>query len=128
MHTEMAVLAWAVALTIVQLLVAIVGATTQFSMTTLVGNREQPVVGSGWVGRAQRAHRNMLETLLPFAAVVLIANAIAASNHVTLLGAQLFLYARVIYALLYIAGIPWLRTLAWTAGLVGILMVLSQVI
>ena len=128
MHTELALLAWAVALTLAQVLVAIVGASTQFSLPVLVGNRETPVDGKGWVGRAQRAHRNMLESLLPFAALVLLANAAAVSNEATVLGAQLFLYGRIAYAVVYVAGIPWVRTIAWTASLFGMLMILWQVI
>ena len=128
MGTELALLAWAVALTLVQLLVAIVGATSQFSLAVLVGNRETPVEGKGWVGRAQRAHRNMLESLLPFAALVLLANAAAVSNDATVLGAQLFLFGRIAYALIYIAGVTWVRTIAWTVSLFGMLMILWQVV
>jgi uncharacterized MAPEG superfamily protein len=97
---------------------------TQFPMATLAGNREVPVEGQAWVGRAQRAYRNMLEGLLPFAAVVLAAAAADISNPATVLGAQLFFYARVAYAVIYVAGIPWLRTVVWTVGLIGILQIL----
>ena len=128
MGTELTLLAWTVALTLAQLLVAIVGATSQFSLPVLVGNRETAVEGKGWVGRAQRAHRNMLESLLPFAALVLLANAAAVSNDATVLGAQLFLYGRIAYALIYIAGITWVRTIAWTVSLFGMLMILWQVV
>ena len=128
MTTELTLLAWAVALTLVQAATAIVGATTQFSLGTLVGNRETPVEGKGWVGRAQRAHRNMLESLVPFAALVLIVNGAAVSNHITVLGAELFLVGRIAYALIYLAGIPWLRTGVWSVSLAGMLMILSQVV
>jgi len=128
MNTELTLLAWAAALAIAQLLIAIVGAMTQFSLPVLVGNRETPVEGKGWVGRAQRAHRNLLESLVPFAILVLVANAVAVSNATTVLGAELFLYARVVYALIYLAGITWLRTVVWGVGLIGMLMILSQIL
>jgi uncharacterized MAPEG superfamily protein len=98
----------------------------QFSPAVLAGNREAPVDGKGWVGRAQRAYRNMAESLLPFAALVLVANAAGVSNDTTVMGAKLFVYARTAYAVVYIAGIPWLRTVVWTAGFAGILMILAQ--
>jgi len=60
--------------------------------------------------------------------VVLVAHAAGVSNATTVLGAQLFFYARVAYAIVYIVGISWLRALIWTAGVVGILMILSQVL
>jgi uncharacterized MAPEG superfamily protein len=128
MSTELTFLAWSVTLLIVQLLAAVLGAMTQFPLATLVGNRETTVEGAGWVGRAQRAQRNMLDGLLPFAAVVLAAHAAGISNSMTVLGAQLFFFGRLAYALIYVAGIPWLRTVAWSVALVGILLVLAQLL
>jgi uncharacterized MAPEG superfamily protein len=126
MTTELTMLTCAVGLTILQLLVVIAGAMTQAPLSVLVGNRETPVEGKGWVGRAQRAHRNMLESLLPFAAVVLVAHAAGISNEYTVLGTKLFLYGRIAYTIVYVAGIPWLRTVVWVAALAGMLMVLAQ--
>jgi uncharacterized MAPEG superfamily protein len=128
MTTELTLLAWSVALLIAQLLVAIAGGMTQFSPAALAGNREAALDGKGWVGRAQRAYRNMLEGLLPFAAVVLAAAAAGISNPATVLGAQLFFWARLAYAVVYVAGIPWLRTVVWTAGFAGILLILAQLL
>lgn len=128
MTADLTFLVWAVALTIIQLLLAIAGAWTQFSMGTLVGNRETPVEGKGWVGRAQRAHKNMLESLALFAALVLVAHVAGKANETTALGAQLFFYARAAYAVIYVAGFPWVRTVAWTIGLAGLLMILSQLV
>jgi len=126
MTVELTMLVCAVGLWIAQLLVAIAGGMKQFSPAVLAGNREAPVDGEGWVGRAQRAYRNMAESLLPFAALVLVAHAAGVSNDTTVMGAKLFVYARTAYAVVYIAGIPWLRTVVWTAGFAGILMILAQ--
>jgi uncharacterized MAPEG superfamily protein len=126
MTTELHLLVWSVGLTILQLLAAIIGATTQFSMPVLAGNRETPVEGKGWVGRAQRAHRNMLESLVLFAILVLAAHAAGISNSTTVLAAQLFFFGRLAYAVIYVAGIPWLRTVAWVSSLLGILLLLFQ--
>lgn len=128
MNVELTMLTWTVSLWVAQLLVAVAGASTQFPMSVLAGNREPTVEGRGWVGRAQRACRNLLESLPAFAAIVLVAHAAGVSNATTVMGAQLFFYARVAYAIVYIAGIPWLRTAVWTAGLVGLLMILSQLV
>jgi uncharacterized MAPEG superfamily protein len=128
MSVELSMLVWCVVLWVVQLLIAVAGATSQFPPAVLAGNRETPVDGKGWVGRAQRANRNLAESLLPFAALVLVAHAAGVSNASTVMGAQLFLYSRVAYAAVYIAGIPWLRTVVWTAGLAGLLMILAQLL
>jgi uncharacterized MAPEG superfamily protein len=127
MTIELTMLVCAVGLWIAQLLVAVAGGMTQFSPAVLAGNRETPADGKGWVGRAQRAYRNMAESLLPFAALVLVAHAAGVSNDTTVMGAKLFVYARTAYAVVYIGGIPWLRTVVWTAAFAGILMILTQI-
>jgi uncharacterized MAPEG superfamily protein len=45
---------------------------------------------------------------------------------VTALGATLFFWGRVAHAIVYLAGIPWVRTAAWAVSFVGIVMVASQ--
>ena len=52
----------------------------------------------GWAGRAQRAHRNMLENVVLFAALVLVAVVVGKTNATTLMGAQIFVWARLVYA------------------------------
>ena len=128
MKPELMWLLWAVALTVVQMLVAVTGATLQVGLPKLAGNREGMPEIKGWGGRAARAHRNMLENLVLFAALVLAAAIAGKTNNMTLLGAQIFLYARIAYALVYVAGIPWLRTGVWGVSVVGLAMIFLQLI
>jgi uncharacterized MAPEG superfamily protein len=128
MQPELTLLVWAVVLAFVQMLVAVSGATLQVGLPALAGNREGLAPFTGWAGRAQRAHRNMLESLVLFAALVLVAVAAQKTNSTTLAGAQLFLWARVAYAVVYLVGIPWLRTAIWLASVVGLVMIFSQVL
>ena len=44
------------------------------------------------------------------------------------MGAQIFLGARIVYALVYIAGIPWLRTATWGISVIGLAMIFLQLI
>ena len=126
MKPELMWLAWAVALTFAQMLIAVSGATLQVGLPALAGNREGLPPCTGWAGRAQRAHRNMLENLVLFAALVLIVVISNKTNATTLLGAQIFVWARLAYALVYLAGIPWLRTGVWTVSVVGLLLIFFQ--
>ena len=126
MKPELIWLLWAVALTLVQMLLAVGGATLQVGLPALAGNREGLAPCTGWAGRAQRAHHNMLESLVLFAALVLVAVVSDRTNGTTLLGAQLFFWARLVYAGVYVAGIPWLRTLVWLASVAGMLLIFSQ--
>jgi len=128
MKPELTLLVCSVVLTFVQLLVAVGGATLQVGLPTLAGNRDNVPALSGWAGRAQRAHRNMLESLVLFAAVVLIAVVAGRANATTLLGAKLFVWARLAYAVIYVIGIPWVRTLAWTVSVVGLVLIVLQII
>ena len=126
MKPEFTLLIWAVLLTVVQAVVAAQGAAFQVGLSTLAGNREGMPELRGWAGRASRAHRNMLENLVLFAALVLVAVVAGKTNSATLLGAQLFFWARVAYAIVYCAGIPWLRTGIWTVSVVGMAIIFLQ--
>ena len=128
MKPELMWLLWAVALTFAQMLIAVGGATLQVGLPKLAGNREGLAPCTGWAGRAQRAHHNMLENLALFTALVLIAVLAGKTSSTTLLGAQIFVWARVAYAVVYLAGIPWLRTLVWLVSVIGLLLIFSQLL
>jgi len=126
MPIELQLLVWAAILTLIQMLIAVAGANTQVSLPVLAGNREGMPPLTGWALRAQRAHVNMLESLVIFAIFVLVAQATNRLDETTALGAQIFFWGRVAYALVYLAGVPWVRTLVWAVSVVGLLMILSQ--
>ncbi|HEX4797780.1 MAG TPA: MAPEG family protein [Burkholderiales bacterium] len=128
MRPELTLLVWAVALTVVQMLVAAQGAFMQVGLMRLVGNREGMPEITGWGGRASRAHWNMLENLVLFAALVLVAVAVGKANDMTLLGAQIFFWARLAYAVIYIAGIIWVRTLVWLVSVIGLVLIFAQLV
>jgi uncharacterized MAPEG superfamily protein len=94
----------------------------------LAGNRDNLPEITGWAGRACRAHRNMLENLPLFIALVLVAKLTNRADAATLLGAQLFFWGRLAYAIVYLAGIPFVRTLTWLVSVVGLVMIFSQLV
>ena len=128
MKPELMLLAWAALLTLAQAVVAVQGALMQVGLPALAGNREGLPEIKGWAGRAARAHRNMLENLVLFAALVLATVVADKTNNTTLLGAQIFFWARLAYSVVYIAGIPWLRTGVWTVSIVGLAMIFLQLV
>ena len=128
MTAELSLLAWSAVLTFVQAMIPATILLMSRGMPLAVGNREDWPAGEGLCGRAQRAHRNMLENLPIFAALILVAHVGGASNDMTLLGAQLFFWARLVYAVVYIAGVPWVRTLVWFASVVGMVMIFLQLL
>ena len=125
---ELSLLILTAALTILQMLVSALGSITQIGLTTLAGNRDNLTETTGWASRAQRAHRNMLESIAVFAILVMSAHHLNISNDMTVLGAQLFFWGRVAFSIIYIAGIPWVRTAAWGVSLVGLILIFLQLI
>ncbi len=128
MSLELTLLVWSVALAFVQMLVAVCGTMLQFGLPDLASNRERLPAATGWAGRAQRAHRNMLESLVLFAVLVLVTEITNKNSVMTGLGAQLFLWARVAYAVIYVIGVPWLRTLVWGISAVGLIVIFLQLV
>ena len=128
MTLELTYLLWSVVLTFVLALIAVTGAFLQVGLPPLAGNRENLPEMMGWAGRAQRAHRNMLENLILFAVLVLVAHVVGVRNGMTVLGAQLFFWGRVAHAAIYLAGIPWLRTAAWLVSVLGLVLIALQLI
>ena len=124
MKPELTLLAWSVVLAIVHMAISVQALVSTKGMMAAVGNRENLPELPGWAGRAVRANRNMAENLVLFAAAVLIAAVIGKSNSMTILGAQLFFWGRVAYAVCYIGGFIWLRTLSWTVSIVGVALIL----
>jgi|GEM_PF-46377 len=85
-------------------------------------------VESEWALRAKRAHSNAVENLVVFATLALTAQAAGISNHVTAMAAMIYFWGRLVHYVAYSAGIPYLRSLGWAAGLVAQLMVASQLL
>jgi uncharacterized MAPEG superfamily protein len=123
---ELTMLLWATILYIAQICLAALVADVKNGIAWGLGNREETPVLPGWGGRAQRAHVNMAESLLPFACLVLIAHGSGQLGELSVLGAQIFLVSRFLYALLYLAGIKVLRSLAYFGGLVGMVLIVIQ--
>ncbi len=75
-------------------------------------------------GRALRALRNMKESLFLFLPLAAISFLSPESDHQqALMGAQIFVIARLLYLPSYILGLPWVRSAIWTVGFVGIVMI-----
>lgn len=89
-------------------------------LTGYVGSRDDlpplPLLG----GRADRAARNLGESLSFFLTAAILAIALDRVDDVALAGAQIFFWARLVYLGLYLAAVPWVRSLAWTVAFAGI--------
>ena len=123
MSMDLKYLLFSVVLTAVQMLIAAAAANQVVGLTRLAGNRDSMPEYTGFAGRAKRAHLNMLENMVLFSALVLIAVVANKTNATTAMGALIFFWARLVYAVIYLLGVPWLRTLAWAVSVIGMVMV-----
>jgi uncharacterized MAPEG superfamily protein len=126
MTPDLKYLLFSTILAFVQVLIAAALANQAVGLTTLAGNREGLGEMSGLAGRARRAHLNMIENMVVFVALVLIAAVGGKANAMTAMGATIFFWARVAYTIIYLAGLPWLRTAAWAVSVVGMVIIALQ--
>ena len=128
MSPDLKYLLFSTLLCFVQVLIAATGANQAVGLPTLAGNREGLPEMTGWAGRAKRAHLNMIENLVLFAALVLIAAAAGKANAMTAMGAMVFFWSRLAYAVIYLAGIAWLRTAAWFVSVIGMALIAIELL
>jgi uncharacterized MAPEG superfamily protein len=125
MNVELQMLVWSMVLGLVQILIAVAGMTGKRGLGWAASARDgtfEPVTGV--LARLDRARANFLETFVFFAAVVLAGCVLQRHTAMTVLGAQLYFWARLVYVPVYALGIPYLRTLIWTVSIIGIVSLL----
>jgi len=125
MPIEIQMLAWAIALGLLQLLIAATFGTQQRGLKWNTSARDGEAAPlRGVAARLDRTFRNFIETFPFFAAAVLAVVVAGRTSADTALGAQLYFWARVAYVPLYVAGIPYARTLVWAVSFWGLVKVL----
>jgi uncharacterized MAPEG superfamily protein len=93
-----------------------------------VGYPENPPALAPWAQRLKAAHYNAVENLVVFAALVLVAQALGVSDDATRTSSMVYFWARVAHAIVYTAGLPWARTLAFTVGWASQLCIAWQIL
>ena len=128
MTTDLMMLTWSAVLCVLLAFPYTIGLTQKLGLPTMAGNRENFPVVEGWIGRSLRAHRNMVENLAPFAALVLVAHVAGKAGSDTALGAQLFFWSRLVHAGAYLGGVVWVRTAAFAVSFVGMLLIVVAIL
>ena len=121
---ELAYLVLAGALLLVHILIQALLLTGQFGSAYNAGPRDEQRKATGAAARAERALRNYLETFPLFAALALALAFTGKADGWSALGAALYFWARVAYLPLYLAGVSYLRSLAWTVAGAGLVIIL----
>src|SRR4030088_1774697 len=73
-----------------------------------------------WGKRADRAYINAVETFAPFAALVIVVHLAGKANAMTAFWAASYFWVRLAHAVVYLLGIPLVRTVLFTLGYVAI--------
>ncbi|MGB5345182.1 MAG: MAPEG family protein [Woeseia sp.] len=128
MTSELMSLTWVTALTAVLWVPYILNMIGVRGLGDAVGYPQNPAPLAPWAQRMKAAHYNAVENLVVFAALVLVANAAGISNDTTIMACQAYFWARVVHVAAYTFGIPWVRTLAFAAGFLCQVALVSQLL
>ena len=119
MASELGILGLYGLVVIITILLQAQAGTMQVGLPTLLKPRDDMPALTGVAGRLERAQMNSIVAMALFAPAVLILAHKGLSTPDTLLAAQVFLAARVLYVPLYAFGLPGVRTLVWVAGVLA---------
>lgn len=122
-------LALSVALLVFHILLQGMLSTRELGSAWNAGPRDEPRQPAGMIaGRAARASANFRETYPAFVALALSLVITGDPAGYGLAGAWLWFVARLVYLPLYLAGVPYIRSLVWTVALLGLAIMAVVVI
>ena len=128
MTIEMTMLICSVALLFVLIVIQSGAGILAQGAAAMAGSRDQLGDPGVFQARSKRLVDNHREGLLLFAPLILVAAISGVSTGMTVLGAQLFFYSRLVHAALYLAAVPWVRPLAWLTGIAGCLLIFVEIV
>lgn len=129
MPIELTLLAWSTVLLLAHVLVQAQTATRDRGLTFNAGARDGEARPLGpLAGRAQRALDNLTQTYPAFVALALALVVADRAGGTGATGAWLWIVARIIYLPLYLLGVPWLRSVAWAASIIGLGMMFLRLL
>ena len=125
---ELTILVWSVILTFALILVPATQSVLNNGLKVMAGPRDN-VPEPGVVNkRLRRLAANMIENMVLFVPLVLAAAVAGVSNQWTVLGCQLFLGGRIVHAIVYAFGVPWIRPVFWAVAVAGMGMIAVQLL
>ena len=93
-----------------------------------LGNRDEPADCNGFPARTDRAAKNMLENMVLFTALALVASVGGVTDPHVELGARIFFWARIVYIPIYMIGIPVARTGVWAISVIGMGLIVASIV
>ncbi len=112
---------WSVVLLVVHILLQGFTVTRELGSQWNAGPRDDGRKATGpLAGRAERASNNFRETYPAFVALALALVFKGEATGLGFYGAWLWFLCRIVYIPLYLAGIPYIRSLVWLGSLAGL--------
>lgn len=94
-----------------------------------IGSRDMMPKPGKYVERGRRALANLQENLPFFLTFGILALVVEDANiDQAILGAQLFVFARLFYLVFYLISIPFTRSMAYTVGFIGTVIMMLALI
>ncbi|MBB6465762.1 putative MAPEG superfamily protein [Aminobacter lissarensis] len=127
--TEIWVLGWSVVLLIVHILVQALSLdlSGDFNIKYLLSSRDEGLASKSVIsGRLKRSLDNMLETYPAFIALALALAVTGKTGELGAVGAVTWILARLVYAGLYVGGVPVLRTIVWFVSIGGLVLMVVR--
>ena len=123
------VLCLSVALLFFHILLQAMLATRELGSAWNAGPRDEERQPQGVLpGRAARASKNFQETYPAFIGLLLALAFMGDPSGVGIAGAWTWLIARIVYIPLYLAGVPYIRSLAWLVSVVGLVVMMATLL
>lgn len=123
MRSEIASLVWVSTFTAVLWIPYVLNRIVVRGIASTVGYPADPPPLAPWAQRLRAAHANAVENLIVFTSLILAAQTMEVSTPLVAVAGTLYLWSRVLHAVVYTLGVPWLRTIAFTGGFVAQMMV-----
>ena len=93
-----------------------------------MGYPQNPQPMAAWAQRLKFAHYNAVENLVPFAVLVLVAHVSNVHSSLTVLACIVYFWARLVYTIIYTAGIPVVRTIVFAISWLCILTMAAAIL
>jgi uncharacterized MAPEG superfamily protein len=124
---ELKLLGWSVVLLLVQIVLQAASSSSELGLPYAMSPRDEGrEPRSVYARRIRRALNNLLETYPAFVGLALALVISGKAGGVGAIGAEIYLAARVLYLIVYAAGVSVVRTLFWCLSIIGLIMMLVR--
>jgi uncharacterized MAPEG superfamily protein len=127
MTTELTMLVWATGLTGILWVPYVLAIGQQSGLMNQLKYKPLPDLPD-WVERAKAHHRNSVENLVIFAALIITAHLANENSAATASAAITYFWSRLAHLIIHYAGLPYLRTIAFFVSWLAMACIFYQIV